>query len=244
MLRRTLTLVLVLGCIGCDDEPDLPDDPPLTVPGQEVPDDPPPPEPGQLPPGMQANSEFSPLLVVPGTHPMPEAPLPQLPQMPPATPVPLVSGFQPQPMVAGGMLLNPPVAANTLGPDCRGFVNAAPNHILQLGSAFQNLRILVNSTVDTVLVVRGPEGSVRCNDDYAAGSVNPAVEGTYAPGVYQVFVGTYQRAAQAQYTIGFTELPQGQTTQLPLPGSAPTGTAPQGTAPPGSQNMQPMMPTP
>ena len=227
--------------MGCDDEPELEDDPDLVVPGQTVPENPPMPAMGAAPPEMPT---YDPALRVPGHDPLPDPPMPQMPGMPPGGmqpmggPVPLAPGFQPQPIatqgVAGG-----PVDASTMGPGCVGWVSPQPSHVLQLSASFQNLRILVNSQTDTVLVVRAPNGTVRCNDDYRVndpvGGFNPVVEGAFMPGPHQVFVGSYQNAITGPYVIGFTELPQIQTTQLVAP-QAPPGGAP----PPGG--MQPMAP--
>ncbi len=242
MLRRLLPLCFALALLGCDDEPELPDDPALRVPNQEVPENPVPPQPGQLPPGMQANSEFDPPLRVPNHDPMPEPPPPPMPpgmgmpggMQPQGAPVPLARGFQPQPLVTGGVIIAGPTDASQMG--CVGHIGTTPSHVLQLQTDFPMLRILVNSPQDTVLVVRGPDGSVRCNDDYQPDvSFNPVVEGSFGPGAYQVFVGGFNAGTQGQYAIGFTEMPQVQTTQIPL---APPGGAP----PPGG--MQPMAPTP
>ncbi len=246
MQRRLLPLALTLALVGCDDEPELAEDPALAVPEQTVPENPAMPEPGQLPPGLQANSEFDPELRVPGTATMPEPPPPAMPPgmppggMPPGgmqpqgAPILVAPGFQPQPIVTGGVIIAGPVDASTMGPGCVGFVSPTPSHVLQVQAPFQHLRILVNSAQDTVLVVRSSDGSVRCNDDYhPAESFNPVVEGPFAAGVYQVFVGGYQSGTQGQYVIGITELPQVQTTQLTAPAApgSPPGGAPMAPSP-------------
>lgn len=63
-MRRLLIVVSLLALAGCEDEADLPDDPPLAVPGQTVPEAPPGMpagmQPGMLPPGTAAQTDFAP----------------------------------------------------------------------------------------------------------------------------------------------------------------------------------------
>ncbi|UJR79741.1 hypothetical protein [Sandaracinus amylolyticus] len=131
---------------------------------------------------------------------------------PPTTPPPGVGGglvtigpgFLPDPSTAAGTA-GGPVAASTMSPDCRGFIAAQPNHILNATGQFANLRIVVSSPSDTTLVVQRADGSFACNDD--SDGLNPVVAGPFGPGQHRVWVGTYSATASgAAYTIGFTEL--------------------------------------
>lgn len=245
-MPRRLYFLLSLAIIvaACDDDTDLPEDPPLAVPDTDVPEDPPMPAPGELPvpPGGQANSEFDPALAIPDHAEIPEPPPPEMPpgmaaamggMQPTGAPVPLTPGFQPDPMPGSG-IAGGPVNANTLNPACGGFINPpAPNHIMQLHAPFALLRILVSSQQDTTLVIQAPDGSFLCNDD--AEALNPIVQGAFQqPGAYKVWVGSYQQAIQAPYVIGFTEIPQVTCAQLAQQAAAPPGAVPPGAVPPGA----------
>lgn len=139
-----------------------------------------------------------------GASAAPNAPPSAVQVAAPGSPVTLQAGFLPDPQTGRGAA-GGPTDASTLNPMCRGFIPASPQHTLALQSAFANLRVIVNSTTDTSLVIRGPDGSYRCNDD--AEGLNPIVEGAWNPGAYQVFVGTFAPGNSANYVIGFTERP-------------------------------------
>jgi hypothetical protein len=113
-------------------------------------------------------------------------------------------GFLPDPQTATGTA-GGPVPANTWSPDCRGYVAAAPNHVLNATGQFMNLRIVVSSSADTTLVVRRADGMYVCNDD--SEGLNPIVMGPFGPGQHQIWVGSYSPSSiGTPYTIGFTEL--------------------------------------
>lgn len=119
--------------------------------------------------------------------------------------VTLSSGFVPDPQVSRGQA-GGPVDASTLNAACRGHIAGRPDHLLQLNSNFANLRIMVNCAQDSTLVVQGPDGAYRCNDD--AEGTNPIVQGPFTPGQYRVWVGSYtQGTTGTPYVIGFSELP-------------------------------------
>jgi hypothetical protein len=105
--------------------------------------------------------------------------------------------------------LSPVMSPLSPDPTCTGYVPQQPAHTVILTSGFTNLRILVSSAEDVVLVVRQPDGTFRCDDDTDPGVItNPTMEGAFAPGTYTIWVGTYsQGTAPAPYVIGFTGLP-------------------------------------
>ncbi|MDJ0591598.1 MAG: hypothetical protein QNJ72_16640 [Pleurocapsa sp. MO_226.B13] len=84
---------------------------------------------------------------------------------------------------------------------CDGFASRQPNHILKLDTFFDYLRLEVESSADTTILVRGA-GGVWCNDD--VDSANPVIEGQWQPGVYQIWVGSYQENSNNDYQIKIT----------------------------------------
>jgi hypothetical protein len=90
---------------------------------------------------------------------------------------------------------------NTATGSCDGFARRQPNHVLQLDSFFKSLKIEVESTADTTILIRGP-GGVWCNDD--SENANPMIEGEWQPGVYQVWIGSYRANANNNYRLKIT----------------------------------------
>jgi len=127
----------------------------------------------------------------------------------------LRTGFMPDPHTTTGTA-GGPVNAGTFDPSCVGSIPSAAQHTMMLGTDFRNLRIMVNSSADTTLVIRGPDGRFRCNDD-GGGGFRPMVSGAWGPGSYQVWVGVYANGAPTPYTIGFSELASVTASSLPLP---------------------------
>ena len=84
---------------------------------------------------------------------------------------------------------------------CKGYVSPQPNHLLKLESFWEFLRLEVASQADTTILVKGA-GGVWCNDD--AGTTNPIIEGQWQPGLYQVWVGSYQANSTNDYQIKIT----------------------------------------
>lgn len=260
-----LAAAIPLALGGCDDEPDLPEDPPLAVPGHETLPDAPQMPPGMT--AAMANpsaEEPDPPLAVPGYETLPDPPPPPMPQgMPPGAqgmvpgqmpeggqvppgaggptpqgPIQLTPGFQPDPLVARGVA-GGPLAAAGMSPECLGYIGQQPSHVVQLAAGFQTLRVIVSSQQDTTLVIRGPQGEFRCNDDrdLEGGDVNPLVEGAFGPGAYSVWVGSYEQGVQAPYAIGFSEIPT-ITSQHVAQAAQQLPAPPQ----PGMQPQQPMQP--
>ena len=83
---------------------------------------------------------------------------------------------------------------------CNGLVNREPNHILILKTFFEFLKIEVESSIDTTILVQGP-GGVWCNDDY--NDFNPAIEGQWQKGKYKLWIGSYEETSNS-YQIKIT----------------------------------------
>jgi hypothetical protein len=97
------------------------------------------------------------------------------------------SNISKQPLVikgtSGGTVIAKEITQteNTATGYCHGYVRSQPNHVLKLESFFESLRLEVESSADTTILVKGP-GGVWCNDD--ASSANPMIEGQWQPGTY------------------------------------------------------------
>jgi hypothetical protein len=117
--------------------------------------------------------------------------------------VALRHGFLPDPrtvnVVSGGSM-----NASVAGDGCRGFITPQPDVVLNLQSASPWFRVYVTSSSDTTLVLRKPNGTVQCNDDTYG--TNPAIEGAFPAGRYQIWVGSYQAGQNAQAVLSFTEI--------------------------------------
>lgn len=109
----------------------------------------------------------------------------------------LSSGFMPDPytveVVAGGA-----DDAASLGKDCVGNISfERPDFELSYTAGQYPLGIFVDAEADTSLVVNTPDGTWLCNDDFAeASGTRPGlVFNTPAAGVYDIWVGAYDEAA-------------------------------------------------
>ncbi|MEM6612615.1 MAG: hypothetical protein AAF652_10245 [Cyanobacteria bacterium P01_C01_bin.72] len=85
---------------------------------------------------------------------------------------------------------------------CDGYVDSQPNHLLQIESFLEFMRLEVASPIDTTLLIKG-SGGVWCNDDYS--SANPMIEGQWQEGAYKVWVGSYQVNTNNNYQIRITD---------------------------------------
>lgn len=84
------------------------------------------------------------------------------------------------------------------GVACVGFTHREPDHIVTLTEHFDGLTFAARAAVDTTLVVHGPHGW-RCNDDVSGH--DPAITGSYPPGTYRVWVGSYDALDSGPYTF-------------------------------------------
>ena len=84
---------------------------------------------------------------------------------------------------------------------CTGYIADDPNHVFVVDGSV-NMRVSVTAPSDTTLVIRGPDGA-RCSDD--VDGFNPAIDGRWSAGEYEVFVGSYERGERIQYRLTLSE---------------------------------------
>ncbi|MFK7987969.1 MAG: hypothetical protein AB8I08_18260 [Sandaracinaceae bacterium] len=126
-------------------------------------------------------------------------------------------GFMPDPAVASGTS-GGPIQGNQVNRGCRGYYSAQPSHVLNTQTGFSTIRFVVNSSaLDTTLMVMLPDGRIACDDDGGQG-FNPLVSTNSPPGQIRVWVGSYSRGRSGAYNIGYSELSQVGTQQVPAPG--------------------------
>ena len=95
--------------------------------------------------------------------------------------------------------------ASKANPACTGAVSAQPDFRFDWGGAAVPLRLFVVGEGDPTLVVLGPDGIFRCNDD-SSSSVFPTVDIQAAlPGAHAVWVGSYDPAVTAPGWLTITE---------------------------------------
>ena len=116
----------------------------------------------------------------------------------------LHAGFNPDPHTVTGTALGE-IEASTLHPKCRGWISSRPDYLMHSQTAFYRLHILARSTDDIVLVVRKPDGKIKCNDD-RGGRVFSMVKSAFPIGTSQIWVGVKDRQQEAPYRLGFSEV--------------------------------------
>ncbi|MEL7036784.1 MAG: hypothetical protein AAFO04_14350 [Cyanobacteria bacterium J06592_8] len=125
--------------------------------------------------------------------------------------VKLSPDFTPDVLTVRGLSGGPISAQNTAGREdsptgpCIGFVDEKPDHKIVLTGFFKYLSLRVQSSEDTVLVVRGPGGS-WCNDDYQ--DMNPGIAGQWLSGTYEIWVGSYTPDRYHPYVLEITHQQQ------------------------------------
>lgn len=128
--------------------------------------------------------------------------------------VSLNAGFTPDPygvtVTAGG-----PVAANTLGEGCYGFISTRASFTLNYQAGSAPLIVSATSAADTVLAVRAPSGAWSCDDD--TDRLNPVVRfETPTSGRYQIWVGTFgDQTAQAMLNVSEVRSGPGMSAEAP-----------------------------
>ncbi len=106
------------------------------------------------------------------------------------------------PLLAGGTF----DAFEEFGSSCNGFVAGNPDFLATVSDRGVDIEMTVRSAEDTTLVVRGPDGTVMCDDD-SGGDLNPMIlmEGAQT-GTYEVWLGTYVSSGHAPATLSLRDI--------------------------------------
>jgi hypothetical protein len=86
---------------------------------------------------------------------------------------------------------------------CIGFIDVVPDHTITLTRPFKYLELRVKSSGDTIMLIRGPGGS-WCNDDVS--DRNPIIAGEWLPGIYEVWIGSYEPNMSFPYLLEVSEV--------------------------------------
>lgn len=121
----------------------------------------------------------------------------------------LHAGFIPDPFsitLTGGGSVD--VAAQELGANCTGYTSREPNLTLNWSgqSGRMGIFFVSSSGQDPTLLVRSPQGSWHCNDDFTGGVLDPMVEiASPAAGEYDIWVGSWTKDEIVSGTLSVTE---------------------------------------
>lgn len=121
--------------------------------------------------------------------------------------VALAGGFDPDPhevqLRSGGNL---DVRAMGLGPECRGFATDRPDLIVRYSEPGEHLAFYARALAgDITMVVHGPDGRWRCDDD-GAGGTNPRIDVEAPPaGQYDVWIGSFRADQSLPATLQISE---------------------------------------
>lgn len=85
---------------------------------------------------------------------------------------------------------------------CTGYMDKEPDHTLRLKNKFDYMKLVIESSQDTTLIIKGP-GGTWCNDEFEG--KNPGIVGEWLEGNYQVWVGSYKKDDYSPYTLKITE---------------------------------------
>ena len=116
-------------------------------------------------------------------------------------------GFLPDPRVLEGTTVGTGehVDVGGLADTCRGFVVAAPSHVLTLQDDLDFFQVYVVEAPESVtIVVLGPDGSVSC--DTADGDHPHVTRDAWPPGIYRIWVGAHRSDAAFPYRLGLSEI--------------------------------------
>lgn len=83
---------------------------------------------------------------------------------------------------------------------CRGFYAGTPEHVIRIRRDVDYLRLETSADGDPTLMLVAEDGAVYCDDDGGDG-LNSRIEGSFPPGTYRVYVGSYQPGRSTPYRL-------------------------------------------
>jgi hypothetical protein len=90
---------------------------------------------------------------------------------------------------------------------CQGRIARRPDLVVRIGASMPSLRAYVTSTVDTTLMMHGPDDLWYCDDD-SYGSFNPLLDfANLGAGSYELWVGAFNAAQPVSGTLHLTRSP-------------------------------------
>lgn len=117
-------------------------------------------------------------------------------------PTALETGFTPDPLTLSGHTVGAR-PLRELAPSCPGHVGSEPSHVLEVDTRIPFLRLFVLAPQDVTVAVRSPDGGWRCGS--VRPGVAPRVEASFAPGRYEIWVGSAQPGIDVTYELRLTE---------------------------------------
>jgi hypothetical protein len=115
---------------------------------------------------------------------------------------PLETGFTPDPLTLSGHTVGSR-PLRELAPSCPGHVGTEPSHVLAVDTTIPFLRLFVLAPQDVTIAVRSPDGGWRCAS--VRPGVAPREEASFAPGRYEIWVGSAQPGIDVTYELRLTE---------------------------------------
>lgn len=83
---------------------------------------------------------------------------------------------------------------------CAGYYAGTPEHVVRIRRDVDYLRLETDAEGDPTLMLVADDGAVYCDDDGGEG-YNARIEGSFPPGTYRVYVGSYEPGRSAAYRL-------------------------------------------
>ena len=89
---------------------------------------------------------------------------------------------------------------------CIGFSDPKPDHVMVLEKDFPRLTLKVDTRgKDTTLVIKSPDGTIRCGDDTGNNKDASIGDSDWKAGTYSIWVGSFEPGQTLDYTLSARE---------------------------------------